>query len=57
MAGDFDSQAGSATVVVDTKAMRKFPAEMSIYAALEVVEIGTATLNVFFDSRALGKLP
>jgi len=42
---------------VDSKAMRKFPTEMSIYAAVELVEIGTATADLFFDSRVLGKLP
>jgi len=42
---------------VDTKAMRKFPGEMALYAALEVIEIGTATMSVFFDSRVLFFLP
>ena len=39
---------------VDTKAMRKFPDEMAIYAAIELAtEVGTVTVNAFFDSRAL----
>ena len=41
---------------VDSKAMRKFPLEMAIYASLEVTEVGVATAQVFFDSRALFKL-
>ena len=42
---------------VDSKAMRKFPGEMAIYAALEVTEIGAAVMDVFFDSRVLVFLP
>ena len=42
---------------VDSKAMRKFPSEFSLYAAIEVVEIGVAELDVFFDSRVLVFLP
>jgi len=38
---------------VDTKAMRKFDDGMTIYAAFELTEIGTATASLFFDSRAL----
>ena len=42
---------------VDSKAMRKFPdPEWSCYAATQVVEIGTATMDSFFDSRMLLKL-
>jgi len=44
-------------IEVDSKAMRKFPVEMTMFAVLEVVEIGTATLNAFWDSRVLFKLP
>jgi len=43
--------------VVDTKAMRKFPVDMSIYACVELVETGTAVVRVAFDSRALFLLP
>ena len=43
-------------IVVDTKAMRKFDQGMSIYAALEMTEIGTSSGSAFFDSRALLKL-
>ena len=41
---------------VDTKAMRKVSDEMTVFAALEVVELGTASLGVYFDSRMLLKL-
>jgi len=44
-------------IVVDSKAMRKFPTEMGLYAAIEIVEIGAATASVFLDSRVLVKLP
>ena len=40
---------------VDSKAMRKFPAEMGIYSIIETVEAGTATINFQFDSRVLTK--
>jgi len=43
-------------VEVDTKAMRKLDVEDRIYAALEVVEVGTVTMLAYFDSRALVKL-
>ena len=42
---------------VDTKAMRKLDDGMAIYAAVEVVETGIATAELWFDSRALAKLP
>ena len=41
---------------VDSKAMRKFPVGMALYAAIEVFEVGTATINFQFDSRLLLKL-
>ena len=44
-------------LIVDTKAMRKLPDGMSLYAIAEVVEIGTATSTMFFDSRLLVLLP
>ena len=40
-------------IEVDTKAMRKFDDVMSIYAAVEIVEQGTATASLYFDSRML----
>ena len=42
---------------VDSKAMRKLTDGDVIFAALEVVEQGTATMNMFFDTRMLLKLP
>ena len=44
-------------VPVDSKGMRKFDDGMSLYAAIEVVEIGAASVSMFFDSRVLLKLP
>jgi len=41
---------------VDSKAMRKFPPDTAIYASLEVVEVGTANMEVAFNSRMLVKL-
>jgi len=40
-------------IVIDSKAMRKFDVQEDIYAAIESVEIGTAAMSVFFDSRML----
>ena len=47
----------SLRIDVDSKAMRKFPEDLSIYAAIEVVEVGVASLQMHFDSRTLVKLP
>jgi len=41
---------------LDTKAMRKFPAEQALYLAVEVIEIGTSAITIFGDSRLLVKL-
>ena len=51
-ANDFGA-AAALDVEVDSKAMRKLDAEDAIYAMIEVVEEGTATADVFFDSRVL----
>ena len=56
-AGSRNWQNGAFDYEVDTKAMRKFPSEMAIYAAIEMVIDGTATLSIFFDSRSLIMLP
>jgi len=42
---------------VDTKAMRKITTDESVYAMLEVAEVGTSGMDVHFDSRMLFKLP
>ena len=47
---------GHERIDVDTKAMRKFGDEQTLLAVMEVVEIGTADMDVFFDSRMLLKL-
>ncbi len=44
-------------VEIDSKAMRKFPEDLSIYACTEVVEAGVSSANVWHDSRLLIKLP
>ncbi len=41
---------------VDSKAMRKLTIDETIYAAVQVVETGTATAILTFNSRALFKL-
>jgi len=46
----------SLRVEVDSKAMRKTPQNMTIFAAIEVVEAGAATMAWFFNSRLLFKL-
>ncbi len=42
---------------VDSKAMRKLKIQDTVYAMLSVVETGTATAHIAFDSRTLIKLP
>jgi len=44
-------------IIIDTKAMRRFPAEMSLYACVDITEIGTASGDIYFDTRALFFLP
>ena len=59
--GDVSALSGNPSmhqrIEVDSKAMRKLPSDMTMYAAIEVVEIGAATFNAFWDSRVLVKLP
>ena len=47
--------AGQHRIVIDSKAMRKFGPETVIYVAVEVVELGTAAMSVFCDTRMLFK--
>ena len=48
---------GFQRIVVDSKAMRKAEGfENTIYAAVELTEVGAADVDIFFDSRLLGKL-
>ena len=56
-AAAIDTFQSSIQFEVDSKAMRKWPEPMTIYAALEVVEIGAAVMQTFFESRMLVKLP
>ena len=45
---------GSTQIVeVDSKAMRKFDEGDTLMAVIELVEVGTATGDIWFDSRAL----
>ena len=46
---------GANKIEVDSKAMRKFNADESIYGAIEVIEVGTATMQFAFCSRMLVK--
>ena len=48
-------EGGITRLVIDSKAMRKFDANEVLYAAFDVVLIGTAAMNVFFDTRLLLK--
>ena len=52
-----NAQALVAQIEVDTKAMRKLPLNETVFMSMEVVEDGTSTLAVRFDSRLLVKLP
>jgi len=52
-----NDSAGVIREVIDSKAMRKINSDMSIYAAIETVEVGAANMDVYFDSRVLSKLP
>ena len=52
-----DSTGSTQEFVVDSKAMRKINSDEGFYAAFEVVELGTAQVNMWFDSRMLFKLP
>ena len=44
-------------VEVDTKAMRKFDTDLALYAIVEVVEIGTSSIDISYNGRTLVKLP
>ena len=54
-AGDIDH--GRVDFQVDSKAMRKTQEDSALYAVIQAVEVGTAEMDVFFDSRMLFKLP
>ena len=46
-----------ARIEVDSKAMRMAGVDKVFYAAIEVVEVGSAVMDVSFNSRFLNKLP
>jgi len=52
-ATDVGEASSNQRIEIDSKAMRKFDANQVMYCCIEVVEIGTAELNVFMDSRIL----
>ena len=56
-ANAFGTEDSVLTFEVDSKAMRKITVNDTVFAMLEVTEIGTAEIDVFFDSRMLLKLP
>ena len=56
-AGDVNWENATQRITVDSKVMRKIEQEESFYACIEVVELGTSEIDVFFDSRMLVKLP
>ena len=42
---------------VDSKAMRKLGINETIFASVQTIEAGAATMSIFFESRTLVKLP
>ena len=56
-AGQQDPTSACIRVEVDSKAMRKLNIGDTIYAALEVTEVGTVTARWAFNSRMLVKQP
>ena len=52
-----DVQHLDATFEVDSKAMRKVKDTDVLFAVVETIEIGTAEMDVFFESRILLALP
>ena len=57
-ASDVGLSRGATQIIdVDSKAMRKLKDDMAIYACVDMVEIGTSQVRIFFDSRMLFLLP
>jgi len=50
-------QSAALRVEVDSKAMRKLPENNILFGALQVLEVGTSTMAMHFNSRMLLKLP
>ena len=57
IAASADSDGSHFRTEIDSKAMRKVDTSMTLYAAIEHVEIGTAVMSVFLDTRMLSFLP
>ena len=55
--GGSNQACGVAQFEVDSKAMRKVAVNEVIFAMVEVIENTTATMECYFDSRLLFKLP
>jgi len=51
-----DSFQSSIQFEIDSKAMRKWPESRVVGALIQVIEIGTATMQLFMDTRMLVKL-
>ena len=59
VAADIDQVNGttaSLRIEVDSKAMRKLSVGQTLVAVLETVEVGTASMSIFFNCRMLVKL-
>jgi len=48
---------GSVQFEVDSKAMRKLGINETIFASLQTIEAGAASMSIWFESRTLVKLP
>ena len=56
-AGSRNWQGGVINIEVDSKAMRKLTDQSSIFTVVELVEVDTADIDMWFDSRVLLALP
>jgi len=56
-AGDVNWGVANLRMEVDSKAMRKLPESQTVYCSMQLTEIGTSEIDVFFDSRLLVLLP
>ena len=56
-ADEVEGGSGTNSLVIDTKGMRKIKEEDSLYAAIEITEVGAASLFISLDCRMLFKLP
>ena len=56
-ADEADGPSGTTRLEIDSKAMRKVTEEDALYMAMEVTEVGVATIFSMADTRMLFKLP